>query len=81
MRNQCPGSQSVKEARPEYVRCPHCGGEVEVWTDEVRGRCSLCNAWVYREQGATCLDWCQQAEQCVGLSALAAYRHAREAAR
>lgn len=73
----CPGSKFIREARPEIARCPHCQTEVEVWSDEPRARCSSCRAWVYRQQGATCLDWCKKAEECVGVEALAAYRHAK----
>jgi len=77
MDQSCPGAKSLKEPRPEYVRCPHCHEEVEVWTDEFRARCGRCHAWVYRQQGTTCLDWCAKAEACVGAAALATYRQAR----
>ena len=80
MRNTCPGSRLIKEARPEYVLCSHCQNEVEIWSDEFRGRCSRCKSWVYREQGATCLDWCKEAERCVGSAVLKAYRRARKGA-
>lgn len=73
----CPGSRLVQEPRPEYVRCPHCGEECEIWTDEYRARCPRCNTWTYRTQGATCLDWCAKAEECAGSSALASYLRAR----
>lgn len=78
MLRSCPGARLIKEARPEYIRCPHCSHETEIWTDEFRVRCGQCKAWVYRQQSATCLDWCAQAEKCVGSSALAAYRKARK---
>ena len=78
MLRSCPGARTVKEIRPEYIICPHCRTEVEVWSDEFRVRCSQCNAWVYRKQGATCLDWCAQAANCVGSAALAAYKRARK---
>jgi len=81
MSNSCPGARMIREPRPEYVLCPHCQSEVEIWSDEFRARCGHCKAWVFREQGATCLDWCKQAEQCVGAAALASYRRARKAAR
>jgi hypothetical protein len=74
----CPGAQLLKEARPEFITCPHCQNEVEVWSDEFRARCGVCHAWVYRQQGATCLDWCAQAERCVGASTLARYRQTRK---
>ena len=76
----CPGARIIKEARPEYVVCPHCDTEVEVWSDEFRARCDGCGAWVFRAQSATCLDWCARAEECVGTSQLVAYRRAREQA-
>jgi len=78
MLTSCPGARTVKEICPEYMLCPHCGVEVEVWSDEFRARCPQCHAWVYRQQGPTCLDWCAQAERCVGISTLAAYKRARE---
>lgn len=78
MQAACPGSRKFKEATPEMVRCPHCGTEIEIWSDEPRARCERCQAWVYRELGASCLDWCAQAERCVGSAALAAYRRAKK---
>lgn len=74
MATSCPGARAIQEPRPECVRCPHCQQEVEIWSDEYRVRCPGCRAWIYREQGATCLDWCAKAEECVGASALANYR-------
>jgi len=73
----CPGARLVQEPRPEYLRCAHCGRECEIWTDEYRVRCPHCNTWTYRGQGATCLDWCAKAEECVGTLALVKYRRAR----
>jgi hypothetical protein len=78
MIRSCPGAGVIKEVRPEYVRCPHCRTEVEVWSDEFRARCPECEAFVYRDQGVTCLDWCSKAAECVGDSTLSAYRRARE---
>ena len=79
MLRSCPGARKTREPRPEYVRCPHCQNEVEIWTDEYRARCEGCDALVYRWQGATCLDWCAKAEECVGSSAFAGYKRARGA--
>ena len=74
MLRSCPGASVVKALKPYDVTCPHCGTEAEVWSDELRARCPTCHAWVYRERGATCLDWCAKAKECVGAAALAAYR-------
>lgn len=78
MDGSCPGARRFKEVTPEMIRCPHCHTEVEIWSDEFRARCENCHAWVYRSMGASCLDWCAQAEKCVGAATLAAYRRARE---
>ena len=78
MLRSCPGARVIKEVRPEYVRCPHCEAEVEIWSDEFRAHCDHCSAWVYRRPGATCLDWCAKAQSCVGLATLAAYKRARK---
>jgi Zn finger protein HypA/HybF involved in hydrogenase expression len=62
----CPGARLIREAAPEYVECPHCGGEVEIWTDELLARCPHCRWSVPRERGASCIDWCAHAAECVG---------------
>ena len=63
----CPGAVTLREAVPEYVDCPHCGEEMEIWSDEARARCHNCLAWVNREQGASCIEWCAHAKECVGV--------------
>ena len=80
MLRSCPGARALKDARPENVVCQHCRTEVEVWSDEVRARCPKCHAWVYLDQGVTCLDWCAQGERCVGSATFAAYKAARSRA-
>jgi DNA-directed RNA polymerase subunit RPC12/RpoP len=63
----CPGARTIREARPEYVACPHCGQETELWSDEPVARCPHCRGRVAREGGASCLDWCASAAVCVGM--------------
>jgi hypothetical protein len=62
----CPGSQKFKQPQAENIRCPHCGGEAEIWTDESRTVCPKCKRTVEREAGQSCLDWCKYAKECVG---------------
>lgn len=62
----CPGSRTIREPRPEYINCPDCGAEVEIWTDELKATCSSCGNKVYRAQQASCIDWCPHARECVG---------------
>jgi len=40
---KCPGNDPVSRAVPELIVCPDCGVEVEIWTDEIKGKCASCN--------------------------------------
>jgi len=62
----CPGAISIREAEPEDIQCTQCRAEVEIWSDELSGRCTRCGTRVSREQGPSCIDWCSIAEECVG---------------
>jgi len=62
----CPGSCDIREPRPEFVNCPDCGREVEIWTDELKAKCPGCGSKVFRAQQASCIDWCPHAKECVG---------------
>ncbi len=62
----CPGSRAVREPTPEYINCPSCGEEVEVWTHEASYPCHNCGTRVFREQSPSCIDWCPHAEECIG---------------
>ena len=62
----CPGSRTIREPRPEYINCPGCGREVEIWTDELKATCPGCGNKVFQAQQASCIDWCPHAKECVG---------------
>lgn len=62
----CPGSKGLKSPTPEYVNCPQCGYEVEIWTHELMRHCPQCQTPVMRPQKVSCLDWCNYAKECVG---------------
>ena len=47
----CPGNDPVSRAVPEMFVCPDCGMEVEIWTDEIKGRCTSCKR-VFRNDKA-----------------------------
>lgn len=70
----CPGSRTIREPRPEYINCPECSTEVEIWTDELKATCPGCSNKVYRAQQASCIDWCPHAKECVGPEAYARLR-------
>jgi uncharacterized Zn finger protein len=42
----CPGGERGEPLRPEYIPCPVCGEEVEIWSDEPQGECERCGALV-----------------------------------
>ncbi len=63
---ECPGAQKFRKPEPEFVKCPFCKGEVEIWTDEVKATCPGCGESVMKQAGASCLDWCRYAKECVG---------------
>ncbi|MCM8797762.1 MAG: HD domain-containing protein [Candidatus Omnitrophica bacterium] len=64
---ECPGAKRVKQPRPEDIKCPHCGYEVEIWTDEIEVICPKCKDKVlHLQDGVSCLDWCRSARECVG---------------
>jgi len=75
--NSCPGARTIREPTPEYIDCPHCGREMEVWSDEPLTRCPHCRGLVLQSRGASCLDWCPHAAECVGLEKLQRLRRAR----
>jgi Zn finger protein HypA/HybF involved in hydrogenase expression len=62
----CPGSRLIRQPVPEDITCIHCGAEVEIWSFEAITRCPTCGGVVARLQGATCIDWCAAAHECVG---------------
>lgn len=63
---RCPGADEIKRPRPEYFKCPSCGSEVEIWTDEIKGTCQRCGETVSRKAAQSCIEWCKHAERCIG---------------
>ncbi len=63
---KCPGSQSFSQPHPEFINCPFCNAEVEIWTDENKAICPKCKKDITRELQESCLEWCKYAKECVG---------------
>src|SRR3989338_7977911 len=70
---ECPGSEKFKQPKPEYLKCPSCGEEVEIWSDEVQTTCQKCGKKVTRKESTSCLDWCKYAKECIGAQKYSAY--------
>ncbi len=65
MYSRCPG-QDISNLRVKLYKCPNCGAEVEIFSDEVNVRCQKCGEKVYSDMSASCIDWCAQARECLG---------------
>jgi len=65
MYSQCPG-QDMRKLRVELYKCPNCGAEVEIFSDELKVKCHKCGQKVYKEKMPSCIDWCASARQCLG---------------
>jgi predicted RNA-binding Zn-ribbon protein involved in translation (DUF1610 family) len=40
---KCPSTDTTLKAVPETFACPDCGRDLEIWTDENKGKCSACS--------------------------------------
>jgi NADH pyrophosphatase NudC (nudix superfamily) len=47
-------------------KCPNCGAEVEMFSDETRVRCHVCRGYVHKEEVPSCISWCAKARECLG---------------
>ena len=69
---RCPG-QDQRFWKPEdifEVKCPGCGQKVEFFKDEPKLKCRKCGQSVANPKiDLGCAQWCQYAEQCLGVSA------------
>ncbi len=66
MPDECPGSGNIRTPIPSLKECPGCGEEVEIWSDELRAKCTKCGATVFKENAPSCIEWCQSAKECIG---------------
>jgi hypothetical protein len=62
----CPGAIRLRQPQPEYIHCCACGSEMEIWSDEAKATCHNCGKVNSRQASPACVDWCQEAEKCLG---------------
>ncbi|MFB0553808.1 MAG: HD domain-containing protein [Phycisphaerae bacterium] len=78
---RCPG-QDQRFWKPEdifEVQCPGCGGTVEFFKDEPKLKCRRCGQMVVNPKiDLGCAEWCQYAEQCLGVSVIKNLKIMRE---
>ena len=53
---KCPGNDPVSRAVPELFVCPDCGMNIEIWTDETKGKCTYCNTVFQKNDTAKAVD-------------------------
>ncbi len=78
---RCPG-QDQRFWKPEdifEVQCPGCGKTVEFFKDEPKLKCRMCGQIVINpKKDLGCAEWCQYAEQCMGLDVVKNLKVIRE---
>ena len=78
---RCPG-QDQRLWKPEdifEVQCSNCGKTVEFFKDEPKLKCRKCGQMVINPKiDLGCAEWCQYAEQCMGLDVVKNMKVIRE---
>jgi ribosomal protein S27AE len=73
--DRCPGAANIRTPSLTVKKCPRCGAEIEIFSNEVSASCGSCGLVVYNDQ-ASCIRWCRYAEECVGPEIVRKFREA-----
>ena len=65
MFDKCPGAVGIRTPTIIIKKCPECGREVEIFSNEMQTKCSKCGFTIYNDL-ESCVQWCQYAKECVG---------------
>jgi NADH pyrophosphatase NudC (nudix superfamily) len=65
MLDRCPGAANLRTPTLAIKKCPQCGEEVEVFSNDVSVKCSRCGFEVFNDI-LSCVQWCKYAQECVG---------------
>ena len=65
MQSKCPG-QDFRNLKVSVHKCPKCGRDVEIFSDEMKAKCPKCKTVVEKENVPTCIEWCKEAKKCLG---------------
>jgi len=65
MLDRCPGAATLRTPTLTIKKCPECGEEIEVFSNDVSVTCSRCGFTVYND-ALSCIQWCRYAKECVG---------------
>jgi ribosomal protein S27AE len=61
----CPGSANIRTPELSLKKCPSCGADIEMFSNETSTNCTACGFTVYNDINS-CIRWCRFAEKCVG---------------
>lgn len=65
MLDRCPGSSLLRTPTLEIRKCPQCGEELEIFSNDLKVKCSNCGFVVYNDI-QSCAMWCRHARECLG---------------
>ena len=65
MFDKCPGAADLRRPEIKIKNCPECGEEVELFSTDIKVKCSNCGFLVYTDF-ESCIKWCKYAKECVG---------------
>jgi hypothetical protein len=65
MLDHCPGAANLRTPTLTIRKCPQCGEEVELFSNDISVKCSACGFVVYNDI-ELCIQWCRHAKECVG---------------
>ncbi len=63
--DHCPGAVNLKTPTLSLKKCPQCGEEVEVFSNDTSVTCANCGFVIYNDT-LSCIQWCKYAKECVG---------------
>ena len=65
MLDHCPGAANIRTPTLSIKKCPRCGEEVEVFSNDIKVTCEGCGFVIYNDI-LSCVQWCKYAKECVG---------------
>jgi anaerobic ribonucleoside-triphosphate reductase len=63
--DHCPGASDIRTPTLAIKKCPQCGNEVEVFSNDLHVTCDTCG-FVISNDIISCVRWCRYAKECVG---------------
>jgi ribosomal protein S27AE len=65
MFDHCPGTANLRTPTLSIKKCPQCGEEVEIFSNDIKVTCTACGFVIWNDI-TSCVRWCKYARECVG---------------